>query len=249
MTWRLMETFNGFPLQPQFHFSNNEDDEFFILNKDKKKGIFKVWPTRILNILEWEEINHNHLKRLVAMKKWLAFIWLQDKYLQEVFNSAHNSDDLYEHASELFTRMELAFSRFEPFYCIEAMIDNKKNWSYISASWGEIDFIAIILPNIFYSICIKCDNWDKIEITIDQIRMAFHRDESSLDGKRFILLNLISENSESLYQNAYLQVKFWGGYIDLKEMTIETWTHQLKYWRIHIREALILEISILLTLI
>ena len=211
MTWRLMETFNGFPLQPQFHFSNNEDDEFFILNKDKKKGIFKVWPTRILNILEWEEINHNHLKRLVAMKKWLAFIWLQDKYLQEVFNSAHNSDDLYEHASELFTRMELAFSRFEPFYCIEAMIDNKKNWSYISASWGEIDFIAIILPNIFYSICIKCDNWDKIEITIDQIRMAFHRDESSLDGKRFILLNLISRKLWISLSECIFASKILGG--------------------------------------
>ncbi len=205
---------NILPLKPAFHFSTHEDDEFRIEDEGRIQGIFKIWPSDVLSILEWEKMQRNHLTRMIAMKKWLTFIALADRRLQESFESNdHIEKDIVALWWERFAQMEWSFFAFEPFYCIEATVDNKKAslGSDKINTWWEIDLVALMLPGIFGKVIQDCENWEDIERLIHSLRNSFRQDIRSLDGQKFTLLSLISRKlgisfAETLFASKILTI-------------------------------------------
>jgi hypothetical protein len=162
------------------------------------------------------------------MKKWLARTTLQDRVLQDAFLPLlAGVTDPTELAGRLFACMEWAFVQFEPFYCIEAMVDDRSNIRETAIGGGEIDLVALLLPGIFQEIISDQSSPAQMEETVQRLRACFSEDPDSTDGRRFTLLALLSRKldisfAECLFAAKILSLTHPSAPGDSKNSSVDT---------------------------
>lgn len=204
------------------HFTSDHDDEFKIIRENgQEQGIFKVWAPHILPSLDgygdgqessinWAaDLNAKPLSLYESLEEWRAYSEIMDKRLQAIYQERPVAGDTIDVASELFMRLNFAFSQAAPFYNIEALIadhrhqplDNPIDSNDTLSKGGMLDTVALLLPSAFASF-IKTDisNWNPKEFTWDFISKsaedlceAFKEEPSSKLGRQYVLLLRIAE--------------------------------------------------------
>jgi len=192
------------------YFSSDVDDEFQILRENGEvQGIFKVWAPPIIPELEgttievWSEsLKSRPLALFESLEQWRSFSDLADRRLQQVFEDQPLPQNPEAAISELFQRLHLAFAFASPFYNLEALVadsrefrsDNPIDISQQETSSGKLDLAAMLLPSALKNLLIadKLDwrsiSWDLLKTQVATLQQNFLARKDELASKQFKLV-------------------------------------------------------------
>lgn len=202
-------------------FSSDETDEFQITREGgQDQGIFKVWATPIIPVLDtgemdvdkaierWtDDVKKNPLSLFQSLEQWRAFSAIADRRLQQIFDLREIPEDPQEVIAEFFSRLIVAFRFGAPFYNVEALvadtreskIGNPIDFEQEKSHGGKLDAVAMMLPAALKDQIVSEQlnwnglSWSAIEKQFVTMRETFLQDEETVPAKQFILVSKIAE--------------------------------------------------------